>query len=167
MGMYAEIMIKCFHCDSVNYIQTKIPKELRLQKLYVGSRLCDEEEEFANSVLKLKQTCDDCNTPIAISLYEGCIMGPVSDLESEYAEKNFGAVEFIKKVTPSERIKELAPFANLNQIESLRYTWNNGYEHLEYKNKNSSGVFLYSGAYHPDGYCVGSVCKYCGKSNYD
>lgn len=70
-----------------------------------------------------------------------------------------------REVTPKDRIRDiLGHDVDLLSIKEFTYSWSEGYERLELKNKHKGGT-MYEGQFHPNGYCEGnSICHHCGRT---
>jgi hypothetical protein len=65
---------------------------------------------------------------------------------------------------PAERIRELIGDIPIPDTAVLTYSFDQGYERLEYKSAPEHGGMHYAGSYHPDGMCDGEhICSFCGR----
>jgi len=69
-----------------------------------------------------------------------------------------------RKANLLQRLKELLSEEDFELTDdiSLSYSWHHGYEKLDISYASKKGGRHFSGAYHPDAYCHGNPCHFCG-----
>ena len=71
-------------------------------------------------------------------------------------------------VNPADRVRELLHVETIPETAVLSYSFDQGYEKLDYQEVPEYGGVHYAGSYHPDGMCDGPhICSYCGRTMFD
>lgn len=66
-------------------------------------------------------------------------------------------------VDPAQRIRDILGDIPIPDTAVLTYSFDQGYEKLEFRSAPENGGLHYTGVYHPDGLCDGDhICSFCG-----
>jgi hypothetical protein len=69
------------------------------------------------------------------------------------------------QMNPAARVRELLGCDEIPGTAELTYSFDHGYEKLDYRESPQTGSQHFSGVYHPDGMCDGTfICSYCGRT---